>query len=76
VSVGNPLAVRARLRDAKHVVIVGGGLTGIEVTSEIAERHPHLDVTLVVRPRWLPAATESCRTSSRSRSMATGSRTW
>jgi len=47
VSVGNPLAVRAKLRDAKHVVIVGGGLTGIEVASEIAERHPHLDVTLV-----------------------------
>jgi len=47
VSVGNPMAVRARLRNAKHVVIVGGGLTGIEMASEIAERHPHLDVTLV-----------------------------
>jgi NADH:ubiquinone reductase (H+-translocating) len=47
VSVANPFAVRARLREAKHVVIVGGGLTGIELTSEIAERHPHLDVTLV-----------------------------
>lgn len=47
VSVANPLAVRAKLREAKHVVIVGGGLTGIEVASEIAERHPHLDVTLV-----------------------------
>lgn len=47
VSVGDPLTIRARLRDAKHVVIVGGGLTGIELTAEIAERHPHLDVTLV-----------------------------
>jgi NADH dehydrogenase len=47
VSVGKPLAVRAALRHAKHVAIVGGGLTGIEVASEIAERHPHLDVTLV-----------------------------
>ncbi|HEY0155852.1 MAG TPA: FAD-dependent oxidoreductase [Thermoanaerobaculia bacterium] len=47
VSVANPLAVRARLRDAKHVVVVGGGLTGIELTAELAERHPHLDVTLV-----------------------------
>ncbi|MEA2464818.1 MAG: hypothetical protein QOJ98_2565 [Acidobacteriota bacterium] len=47
VSVADPLSARAKLRDAKHVVIVGGGLTGIEVASEIAERHPHLDVTLV-----------------------------
>jgi NADH dehydrogenase FAD-containing subunit len=47
VSVGNPLAVRAALRDAKHVVIVGGGLTGIETAAEIAERHAELDVTLV-----------------------------
>jgi NADH:ubiquinone reductase (H+-translocating) len=47
VSVGNPMAVRARLRDARHVAIVGGGLTGIETASEIAERHPHLDVTLI-----------------------------
>lgn len=47
VSVGNPLQIRARLRDAKHVAIVGGGLTGIETATEIAERHPHLDVTLI-----------------------------
>lgn len=47
VSVGHPLQIRARLADAKHVVIVGGGLTGIETASEIAERHPHLDVSLV-----------------------------
>lgn len=47
LSVGNPLAVRAALRDARHVVIVGGGLTGIELVSEIAERHPQLDVTII-----------------------------
>lgn len=47
VSVGNPMAVRARLRNAKHVLIVGAGLTGIETASEIAERHPHVDVTLL-----------------------------
>jgi NADH:ubiquinone reductase (H+-translocating) len=47
VSVGNPLLVRARLQHAKHVAIVGGGLTGIETASEIAERHPHVDVTIV-----------------------------
>lgn len=47
VSVGNPMAVRARLRDARHVVVAGAGLTGIEAAAEIAERHPQLDVTLV-----------------------------
>lgn len=47
VSVAQPLRVRAALRDARHVVVVGGGLTGIETASEIAERHPHLDITIV-----------------------------
>lgn len=45
----NPLLVRARLRNAKHVAIVGGGLTGIETASELAERHPRLDITIVDR---------------------------
>lgn len=30
-----------------RVVVVGGGLTGIEAASEIAERYPHLSVSLV-----------------------------
>jgi NADH dehydrogenase FAD-containing subunit len=47
ISVGNPLLVRSRLQNAKHVAIAGGGLTGIETASEIAERHPHVDVTIV-----------------------------
>jgi NADH dehydrogenase FAD-containing subunit len=43
--------IRARL-DAfgdrrRHVVVVGGGLTGIEIASEIAEAHPALSVSLV-----------------------------
>jgi NADH dehydrogenase FAD-containing subunit len=46
-SVGDPLAVRARLRTAQHIVIVGGGLTGIETASEIAERFPDRDITMI-----------------------------
>lgn len=38
--------VREQLRAAKSVVVVGAGLTGIEMTAEIAERHPHLSVHL------------------------------
>lgn len=30
-----------------RVVVVGGGLTGIETASELAERYPHLSVSLV-----------------------------
>ncbi|HEX8616935.1 MAG TPA: FAD-dependent oxidoreductase [Thermoanaerobaculia bacterium] len=47
VSVADPIAARAKVRAAQHVVVVGGGLTGIEIASELAERHPHLDLTLV-----------------------------
>ncbi len=42
----------ARLRDlpaGAHVAVVGGGLTGIESASEIAESYPQLQVTLVTR---------------------------
>ena len=47
--------IRARL-DAfgdrrRHVVVVGGGLTGIEIASEIAEAHPALSVSLVTSGR-------------------------
>ena len=49
ISLANPLAVRARLKDARHVVIVGGGLTGIESAVEIAERHRDIDVSVVDR---------------------------
>jgi NADH dehydrogenase FAD-containing subunit len=33
--------------DRPRVLVVGGGLTGIETASELAEQHPHGDVTLV-----------------------------
>ena len=46
------LRLRERLRTlapGARVVVVGGGLTGIEATSEIAESLAHLDVTIAVR---------------------------
>lgn len=46
-SAENPLVIRHSLRTARTVTIVGGGLTGIETAAEIAERHPHVAVTLI-----------------------------
>ncbi|WP_433796119.1 NAD(P)/FAD-dependent oxidoreductase [Actinoplanes sp. CA-252034] len=46
------LAVRDRLHalpDGASVLIVGGGLTGIEAVTEIAESRPGLDVRIAVR---------------------------
>lgn len=39
--------LRDRLPEAETVAVVGGGLTGIEAASEIAETHPNLRVHLV-----------------------------
>lgn len=53
------LRLRARLSEVKPggtVLIVGGGLTGIEAATEIAEAHPDLEVTIAARGRvggWL-----------------------
>lgn len=56
------LRLRERLEELApggRVVVVGGGLTGIEAASEIAETHGHLDVALAVRGElgdWLSPA--------------------
>ncbi|MGW2144902.1 NAD(P)/FAD-dependent oxidoreductase [Nonomuraea bangladeshensis] len=53
------LRLRARLNEVKPggtVLIVGGGLTGIEAATEIAEAHPDLEVAIAARGRvggWL-----------------------
>ncbi|MGB3441037.1 MAG: FAD-dependent oxidoreductase [Actinophytocola sp.] len=39
--------LRARLRDGDVVTVVGGGLTGIEAATELAEQRPELKVRLV-----------------------------
>jgi len=49
----------AGLADGGRVVVVGGGLTGIEAASEIAESRPDLDVAVAVRGElgdWLSPA--------------------
>ncbi|GAA0930922.1 NAD(P)/FAD-dependent oxidoreductase [Nonomuraea longicatena] len=48
----------ARLDAGQRVVVVGGGLTGLEAVTEIAESRPDLDVALAVRDGlgdWLSA---------------------
>jgi len=39
----------AALADGARILVVGGGWTGIEAATELAETHPHLHVTLATR---------------------------
>lgn len=54
-----------RARPGGRVVVVGGGLTGIEVASEVAEQRPGLEVTLLcageLAPGMRPAARRTIR---------------
>ncbi|RJL33241.1 NAD(P)/FAD-dependent oxidoreductase [Bailinhaonella thermotolerans] len=54
-------AVRDALPGAESVAVVGGGLTGMEAASEIAEAHPHLRVRLVAGGRIAPGLPERAR---------------
>jgi NADH dehydrogenase FAD-containing subunit len=47
------LALAARLRslDGGTVAVAGGGLTGVEAATELAEQHPRLHVVLLTRGR-------------------------
>jgi len=47
-----------RMRAASTVAVVGGGLTGIEVATELAESHPDRTVRLVSAGRLGPALSE------------------
>ncbi|WP_382466152.1 NAD(P)/FAD-dependent oxidoreductase [Streptomyces noursei] len=57
-------ALRTRLRQlpgGARVVVIGGGLTGIETSAEIAYHYPFLDVELVAPEvaAWLPDASRT-----------------
>ncbi len=54
-------AVPAVAARGGRVVVVGGGLTGIEAATELAERHPSLRVTLVTRGRIVEGWSEAAR---------------
>lgn len=50
----------ASLGPGEQVVVIGGGLSGVEVATEIAEHHPRLRVTLVAES-VLPAVSDGAR---------------
>lgn len=53
--------LRARLRDGDVVTVVGGGLTGIEAATELAEQRPELKVRLVTAGVLGAALSEKAR---------------
>ncbi|KAF9476817.1 FAD/NAD(P)-binding domain-containing protein [Pholiota conissans] len=44
---------RKKIQDAQHIVIVGGGAVGIEVSGEIKDSYPSKDITIVHANRLL-----------------------
>ncbi|MBN6039214.1 NAD(P)/FAD-dependent oxidoreductase [Amycolatopsis sp. 195334CR] len=53
--------LRDRLRDSQVVAVAGGGLTGLEAATELAETHPHLKVRLVTGGKLGAALSERGR---------------
>jgi len=50
------LALRVALRETSHLVVVGGGATGVQLAAEVAAAHPTMTVRLVeAGSRLLPA---------------------
>jgi NADH:ubiquinone reductase (H+-translocating) len=45
-------ALHDELEQAERLVIIGGGLTGIEASTELAEAYPYLQVTLITRDEF------------------------
>lgn len=52
---------RDALQRVKSITIAGGGLTGIECASELAERFPHLRITVADANRIAPGLSERAR---------------
>ena len=71
--------LQQRLRDlaeggyGDEVVVVGGGLTGIETATELAERYPALPVRLVTAGRWAMASPHAAGSTSAAALTASGS---
>ncbi len=55
-TVADALAIRRELVEATRLIVVGGGPTGVQLAGEAANRHRHLDVTVIeAADRLLPA---------------------
>ena len=48
------LALQCQSGKVKELLIIGSGNTGVELSTEIAEAHPELNVTLASRERFAP----------------------
>ncbi len=60
------LALRVALRETSHLVVVGGGATGVQLAAEVAAAHPTMTVRLVeAGSRLLPAEPRMLGTSMR-----------
>ncbi|HEY6881053.1 MAG TPA: FAD-dependent oxidoreductase, partial [Polyangiales bacterium] len=65
-------ALPALARRSGRIVVVGGGLTGIEAAAEFAEAHPGLRVLLATRGELAPDCTPAARAHIRARLRALG----